>query len=225
MCKFFSVSVQKFTHICQKQKTGDYMSRKHIEIDPECGRRLKGLLVKNKVPQCDLATKLGHEPQHISNIVRGKRRLTPDLAQRIVDEVFPSINVEWLLNRSDYETIEEKERYSQKVWEENHKAALLYDKVFRCFIDGIEDLCGYGLHSQGTDPLIGDYIAITDSAGEKVGAISVETFHNLQSELENYASYLIQRIIKTEMIPLPGEEEEGVDKWLTSKSAVTNPAG
>lgn len=210
--------------IYQKQKTGDYMSRKHIEIDPECGRRLKGLLIRNKVPQCDLATKLGHEPQHISNIVRGKRRLTPDLAQRIVDEVFPSINVEWLLNRSDCETIEEKEKFSKKVWEENHKAALLYDKAFRCFIDGIEDLCGYGLHSQGTDLLIGDYITVTDSAGEKVGVVPVEAFRGLRSELEDYASFLIRRIIKTEMIPLPGEGKEGVDKWLTFKSAGTKTA-
>lgn len=179
------------------------MSRKHIEIDPECGRRLKSLLAKSKVSQCFLAEKLGHEPQHISNIVRGKRRLTPELAQRIVDEVFPATNVEWLLHRSDCETIAEKEKYAQKVWEENHKTVLLYDKAFRCFIDGIEDLCGYGLHSQGADLLIGDYIAVTDSAGEKVGAIPVDAFHNLQSELENYASYLIQRLIKTEMVPMP----------------------
>lgn len=200
------------------------MSRKHIEIDPECGRRLKELLVKNGMTQIELSKRLSCEAQHISNIVRGKRSLTLDTAQRITGVIFPQVRVEWLLHIDDFMTQEEKDAYSKKVWEENHKAALLYDKAFRCFIDRIEDLCGYGLHSQGTDPLIGDYIAITDSAGEKVGAISVETFHNLQSELENYASYLIQRIIKTEMIPLPGEGEEGVDKWLISKSAGISPA-
>lgn len=224
MRKIFLFLTEKCTLIDQKQEMGDYMSRKHIEIDPECGRRLKSLLAKNKVSQCSLAEKLGPEPQHISNIVRGKRRLTPDLAQRIVDEVFPSINVEWLLNRSDCETIEEKERYSQKVWEENHKAALLYDKAFRCFIDGIEDLCGYGLHSLGTDLLIGDYIAVNDKTGKKVGVIPAESFQNLQSEVENYAAYLIQRIIKTEMEPMPGGGKEGIEKWLTSKSAGTSPA-
>ena len=200
------------------------MSRKRIEIDPECGLRLKGLLIRNKISQCDFAMKLGHEPQHISNIVRGKRRLTPDLAQRIVDEVFPSINVEWLLNRSACETIAEKEKHSQKVWEENHKAELLYDKAFRCFIDGIEDLSGYGLHSLGTDLLIGDYIVVSDSTGGKIGVIPLESFQKLQSEVENYASYLIQRIIKAEMMPMPGEGKEGIEKWLISKSAGTSPA-
>lgn len=189
------------------------MSRKHIEIDPECGRRLKSLLVKSKVSQCFLAEKLGHEPQHISNIVRGKRRLTPDLAQRIVDEVFPDRNVEWLLNRSDCETIEEKEKFSQKVWEENYQAELLYDKAFRLFIDGIEDLCGYGLHSQGTDILIGDYIAVSDSTGKKIGAIPIEAFDRLKCEIENFASYALNLLIKTEMQPLPhsmiGGEDNG----------------
>lgn len=97
------------------------------------------------------------------------------------------------------------------MWEENHKAALLYDKVFRCFIDGIEDLCGYGLHSQGTDPLIGDYIAITDSAGEKVGAIPVESFDRLKREIENFASYSLNLLIKTEMQPLPNSMIGGGD--------------
>ena len=135
--------------------------------------------------------------------------MTPDLAQRIVDEVFPTINVEWLLNKSDCETIEEKEKYSLRVWEENHRVALLYDKAFRCFIDGIGDLCGYGLHSQETDLLIGDYIVVSDSTGGKIGVIPQESFQKLQSEVENYASYLIQKIIKAEMTPMPGEGEGG----------------
>lgn len=200
------------------------MSRKHIEIDPECGRRLKELLVKNGMTQIEFSKRLNCEAQHISNIVRGKRSLTLDTAQRITGNIFPQVRVEWLLHIDDFMTQEEKDAYSQKVWEENHKTALLYDKAFRCFIDGIDDLCGYGLHSQGTDTLIGDYITVTDSAGEKVGAIPVEAFHNLQSELENYASYLIQKIIKTEMVPMPGEGKEGIEKWLTSRSAGTSPA-
>lgn len=96
-----------------------------------------------------------------------------------------------MLHIDDFMTQEEKDIYSQKVWEENHKAALLYDKAFRIFIDGIEDLCGYGLHSLGTDLVIGDYVIVSDSTGEKIGAIPAESFRNLKSEVENYASYLI----------------------------------
>lgn len=191
------------------------MSRKRIERDiekdKECGRRLKSLLTKRNVTQRSLAKTLNYEPQHISNIVRGERRLTPDLAQRIVDELFPDINVEWLLNRSDCETIAEKEQYSQKMWEEKHKAEMLYDKAYRCFIDGIEDLCGYGLHSQGTNLLIGDYIVVSDSTGGEVGIISVESFNKLREEIENFASYSINRLIKQEMMAIPKSEMDGED--------------
>lgn len=191
------------------------MSRRRIERDierdKECGLRLKSLLAKRNVTQRSLAKTLNYEPQHISNIVRGERRLTFDLAQRIVDELFPDINVEWLLKRSDFETIAEKEQYSQKMWEEKHKAEMLYDKVYRYFIDGIEDLCGYGLHSQGTNLLIGDYIVVSDSTGGEVGIISVESFNKLREEIENFASYSINRLIKQEMMAIPKSEMDGED--------------
>lgn len=199
------------------------MSRKHGEIDIECGRRLKSLLVKSKVTQCSLAEKLGYEPQHISNIVRGKRRLTAELAQRIVDEVFPNINFEWLLNRSECETIAEKEEYPQKMWEDGQRASAFYDKIFRCFIEGLEDMRGYGLCT-GESDLLGKYIAVTNAIGEPVGAIPAESFQRLRTEVENYASYLIQRIIIDELEPIPGSGKEGIEKWQTFKSAGTSPA-
>ena len=143
---------------------------------------------------------------------------------RRVDEIFPEIRLEWLLCIDNFKTLKEKEDHSKEIWEEHQKVELLHDKAFRLFIDEIEDLCGYGLHSQGTDLLIGDYIAVSDSTGKKIGVIPQESFQKLQSEVENYASYLIQKIIKTEMMPMPGEGKEGIEKWLTSKSAGTNPA-
>nr|CRY98066.1 hypothetical protein [uncultured prokaryote] len=187
------------------------MPRKPVEINPECGRRLKSILKKHGFTQAGLADKIGYKPQHISHVIQGKKRLTPDMARGIVEKVFPNVLVDYLLCKTDFETIADKEAHSKKVWEENFKAGLLYDKAFRLFIDGIEALCGYGLHSQGTDLLIGDYIAVSDSTGKKVGAIPQESFQKLQSEVENYASYLIQRIIKDEMVPMPGKGKEGIE--------------
>ena len=195
--------------IYQNRGNGEYMSRKHTEIDPERGRRFKSLIVKSGRAQYSIAEQLGYQPQHISNIICGKRRLMPDLAQRIVEEIFPNVNIDWLLNRSECETIEEKEKISRKIWEENHKAEMLYDKAFRFFIDGIEDICGYGLHSQGTDLLIGDYIVVSDSTGEKVGVIRAESFNKLREEIENFASYSINRLIKQEMMAIPKSEMDG----------------
>lgn len=192
--------------------------------NPECGRRLGELIASSGMTREEFAKMLPCNPQHISNIVCGRRNLTLSMAQRIISEIFPEIRLEWLLCIDNFKTPEEKEEYSKDTWEEHQKVELLHDKAFRLFIDGIEDLCGYGLHSQGTDLLIGDYIAVSDSTGEKIGIIPQESFQKLQSEVENYTSYLIQRIIKAEMTAMPGEGKEGIEKWLTSKSAGTNPA-
>lgn len=185
------------------------MPRKPVEINPECGRRLKSILKKRSFTQAGLADKIGYKPQHISHVIQGKKRLTPDMAQGIVEKVFPDVLVDYLLCKTDFETIADKEAHSRKVWEENFKAGLLYDKAFRLFIDGIEDLCGYGLHSQGTDILIGDYIAVSDSNGEKVGAIPAESFDRLKHEIENFASYSLNLLIKAEMQPLPNSMTGG----------------
>lgn len=185
------------------------MGRKHIEINPECGQRLAELLAENGMKQIELAEKLGHDAQHISNIVRGKRSLTLDTAQRIVREIFPGVLVEWLLGISDFKTQEEKDAYSKKIWEENHKTALLYDKAFMCFIDGIEDLCGYGLQSQDADVLIGDCIAVTDTTGKKIGVIPAESFDRLKREIENFASYSLNLLIRNEMQLLPNSIMDG----------------
>lgn len=192
--------------------------------NPECGRRLGGLIASSGMTREEFAKRLPCNPQHISNIVCGRRNLTLSMAQRIISEIFPEIRLEWLLCIDNFKTLKEKEDHSKEIWEEHQKVELLHDKAFRLFIDEIEDLCGYGLHSQGTDLLIGDYIAVSDSTGKKIGVIPQESFQKLQSEVENYASYLIQKIIKTEMMPMPGEGKEGIEKWLTSKSAGTNPA-
>lgn len=84
---------------------------------------------------------------------------------------------------------------------------------------------GYGLNTGESDSLIGEYIAVTNAIGDSVGAIPAESFRRLRTEVEDYASYLVQRIIKTEMGPVPQSGREGIEKWQTFKNAVTNPAG
>lgn len=185
------------------------MSRNHVEINPECGRRLKELLILKGVTQLDLAEKLSYKPQHISNIVCGKRSLTLDIAHRIKSEIFPAVRVEWLLCIDDFMTEEDKEYEAKRAWEERNETITFYDKVFRCFIDSIEDLSGYGLHSQEADSFIGNYIPVSDASGKKIGAIPAESFDHLKQEIENFASYSINLLIRNEMISLPNSAPGG----------------
>ncbi len=187
------------------------MPRKPVEVNRECGQRLWLLLKERHITQKDLAARLGYEPQHISNIVRGKRRLTGDFADRLTRDIFPDVRPEWLLCRDNFKTQEEKELAAKAEWEEGQEAARLYDKAFHLFIDGIEDKSGFGLHTQGVDSLIGEYIVITDKTGKSVGAVPAEDFDKMREELEHYASYLVHLLVKNSMVSLPVSKKGGVE--------------
>lgn len=189
----------------------DGMPRKPVEVNQECGQRLKLLLKERNITQKDLAARLGYEPQHISNIVRGNRRLNGDIADRITREIFPDVRPEWLLCRDDFKTQAEKELAAKAEWETGQETARLYDKAFRLFIDGIEDKSGFGLHSQGVDSLIGEYIVVTDKTGKAVGAVPAEAFDQLRDELEHYASYLVNLLVKNDMVSLPVSTKGGIE--------------
>lgn len=189
----------------------DGMPRKPVEVNQECGQRLKLLLKERNITQKDLAARLGYEPQHISNIVRGNRRLNGDIADRITREIFPDVRPEWLLCRDDFKTQAEKELAAKAEWETGQETARLYDKAFRLFIDGIEDKSGFGLHSQGVDSLIGEYIVVTDKTGKAVGAVPAEAFNKMREELEHYASYLVNLLVKNDMVSLPVSKKGGVE--------------
>ena len=189
----------------------DGMPRKPVEVNQECGQRLKLLLKERNITQKDLAARLGYEPQHISNIVRGNRRLNGDIADRITREIFPDVRPEWLLCRDDFKTQAEKELAAKAEWETGQEIARLYDKAFRLFIDGIEDKSGFGLHSQGVDSLIGEYIVVTDKTGKAVGAVPAEAFDQMRDELEHYASYLVNLLVKNDMVSLPVSTKGGIE--------------
>ena len=112
-------------HLHKEEAT---ISRKKIEINPECGSRLWRLLQENGIKQIELAEKLNYDPRHVSSIITGKRRLTPETAYQIANMF--RVRAKWLLCQDDYRTQEEKEAASQKVWEGGQRVSAFYDKIF-----------------------------------------------------------------------------------------------
>ncbi len=202
------------------------MSRKKEEINPESGNRLKSLLSSNGITQKELATKLGYTEQHISLVIRGKRRLPGEMATRIIKELFPSCRYQWLMCMDDFETEDEKQEYSRKVWEENHKLEDFYNKVFKLFIEGLEDMNGNALSLPGveTDILGYESVIVSNAEGVEIGAIPIESFNKMRKSIEDYASYLISALIKNEMQEPKCIGRESVDTWPTFRNAGTNPA-
>ena len=56
------------------------MARKRQQINPESGKRLKKWIDYIGITSQSLCTAINYTPQYISDIVTGKKRLTPDLA-------------------------------------------------------------------------------------------------------------------------------------------------
>ena len=82
------------------------MARKKEEINPVSGLRLKSLLATKGITQKDFAAKLGYTEQHISQIIKGKRRLTAEMAHKVAEEF--SCRFEWLMGYDDFETLNER---------------------------------------------------------------------------------------------------------------------
>ena len=61
------------------------MGRKSLEVNPECGKRLESWLKHVGLTAKTLGAAINYTPQYLSDVVRGKKRLTPELAERIAN--------------------------------------------------------------------------------------------------------------------------------------------
>ena len=99
----------------------------------DSGKRLKKILKENGLNQNELADYLHYSPNHISMIVTGKRRLTPDIAY-FVCSLIPGIRAEYLLCLDDWKTWDDvpEEYYSSqinKAWDSTDAAEELLEKL------------------------------------------------------------------------------------------------
>lgn len=82
--------------------------RKTTELDVKRGERLKQAIISTGMQQQKFADEIAHvTPVHLSAVVRGKRRLTEQLAALVADAA--GVRKEWLLCKDDFRTEAEKE--------------------------------------------------------------------------------------------------------------------
>jgi plasmid maintenance system antidote protein VapI len=104
------------------------MPRKRVEPNPLSGERIKKLLNGHKVDgkratQEWLAEELNITSVYLSDIVRGKKRLPPELAIKIA-KLFPPTRIEWLLGEDDFQT--EGMRFMDEMAMMRHEGNLLF---------------------------------------------------------------------------------------------------
>lgn len=69
--------------------------------------RVKKVLGSLGMTQKEFAAEFGYTEQHVSYIIRGKRNLTVEAAQKI-SQKYPRFRFEWLLGYDDFETEHDK---------------------------------------------------------------------------------------------------------------------
>ena len=83
------------------------------ELNKKRGERLKQAIVSTGASQKDFAENIAHvTPVHLSAVIRGKRKLTEQLAALVADAT--GVRKEWLLCEDDYKTEVEKEEAEQR---------------------------------------------------------------------------------------------------------------
>lgn len=122
---------------------GQIPDKKTDSINPKCGKRVKELLKESKKTQKWLADQLGITEVHLSNIVRGEKRLTEKKALEIV-ELFPAYRFEWLMGIDDYPTDKEKNLSDRK----NRRAQDVLNSInkmqlYHCKVEALEKYLNY----------------------------------------------------------------------------------
>jgi len=119
------------------------MPTKEEKYNEKSSKRLKSLLAEEKITQKELTKKIEEatgskvSQQHISQVIRGKVRLTEALAHDIA-KVFPHKNLlyDWLMGEEDSPSIAEKivKNMQKTDYESNNLLLGLY-----CFLSALDD--------------------------------------------------------------------------------------
>lgn len=179
------------------------------ELNMICGERLRKCIEEKGMKQKDVAAAAHFTEQHISNIVKGKCKLTTDTA-RSLSKVL-GVRIEYLLCEDDYKTKFDYHLSSMKNMEE----------ITNCLCK-ILDCKGYSLHHDEYTESAKPYKVITIDSTEiedtpenelnklierklyladeqtnfalkhpdgRIIRISSKHFHALLSDIENYIDY------------------------------------
>ena len=179
------------------------------ELNIICGDRLRKCIEKRNMKQKDVAAAAHFTEQHISNIVKGKCKLTTDTARALSDVL--NVRMEYLLCEDDFITDTERIISNMDSLEHITKS-----------ICTILDCKGYSLHhdkyTESAEPFKTIILDSNEVDGRSGGAldnliaekmesateqttialkhpdgriirISSEHFHTLLSDIENYIDY------------------------------------
>lgn len=178
------------------------MAKIDQEINEKRGKRVKELLKDNGKTQVWLAEQLYLQPEHLNMMLNGKRNLGEDKIHAIV-ELFPGVELDWLLGISDYKTV--GEHFARTISQCQHEGELLMIGL-RAFAQ----LSGYEItfaapalsDGQQTAP-VEAWLKMfregyTVSGKEGSATISLEDMNRLQNEICDFVEFKLNRLCEKE---------------------------
>ena len=181
------------------------MPRKRVEPNPLSGERIKKLLNGHKVDgkratQEWLAEELNFTSVYLSDIVRGKKRLPPELAIKIA-KLFPPTRIEWLLGEDDFQT--EAMRFMDEMAVIRHEGNLLYTGL--CAFAELTDYkitplaMNAGSFEEFFDAVKAAY-RITD--GTQSVTLSLEEMNQFENEVCDFVELKLKHLFKQKGVDL-----------------------
>ena len=169
------------------------MAKTKQEINPKSAERLKQLYIEHDVTQFWLSKETGISQNTLSRIANGKTALSHKVACDIA-KVLPDVSPYWLMGESDYSS--GKDEMIAKVKKTHNNAKIRYN-----FMQYIFESNGYSFKYLLKSKEIPGVKLEEDFYGAMEGdlvtsCITISEFKSLVSELENYASYLVQKTIE-----------------------------
>lgn len=178
----------------------------------ECGTRLKFLLAAVGMSQKEFAEKANYTQQHISQVISGKKRLTEELADKVLEiiELKPPVRKQWLLGIDDFMTLEEKADFFHKEHEAFHNNLDSQENSAKDFIWYTAKILGLeAIFKEDSQILFLD-------GNEKTFVIEKEEFTQLIKEFSHYAEFLLFRLMlgtdrlqESLMYDIEGDEYNG----------------
>lgn len=203
------------------------MGRKPQEINPECGKRLKEWLDDVGITASALCKAIHYTPQYISDVVRGKKRMTPDLASKIahapkhyVDPdtgdtcslIIPQgkrVLSSWLLCESDIKTATERIEHALDAAEASTKAAHVLIKN-AANNSGFDIVYAWDRAPNTITPSDNDVFYNILEDGNVVAGIGLTEYSQLRKEIFDYTAFLVSRLIeKQKQVQTPCTIKEG----------------
>lgn len=169
------------------------MAKTKQEINPKSAERLKQLYIEHDITQFWLSKETGISQNTLSRIANGKTALSYSVAS-LIAKAIPGVNPHWLMGEAKYPS--GKEEMIAKAKKHRSNAKVRYD-----FMQYIFESNGYSFkylpksrEIPGIELEEDFYSAIENNV--VTSCITISEFRNLVNEMENYASYLVQKAVE-----------------------------